>query len=613
MKPDMTIKMGPTCFPGIKGLDEGKTIDETEIRLVCDYVNSRLDCADFRMVSIIRTLYAYSHLVSEDTRKYMEEAVLNFKYWMDEPGDDDMCYWSENHQILFASVEYLAGQLYPDKVFSNAELTGREHMDKAEVRINRWLYYRFAYGFTEWHSNTYYEEDIAALTILIDFCRDETIVIRSKMIMDLILLDMAMHSWNGLFCATSGRCYEAQKKNPLRQNTLGVSEALWGFGHLEEFDYSKITANFLLMKRYDLPEVIRAIGHDDNRVEIMDSMGLDLTEIRKEFEDPNDIDTTGMFLWAMESFTNPQSIDITLKIFNEWNLHENSFLRDLKMVNYDLLRKSRLLPLIVKILNPVTQGVAIQRANTYTYKTGDYMLSTAQFHHPGEFADQQHIWQATLSDSVTVFTTHPSLSAFSDVDRNFSPSYWVGSGILPHSVQHKNIHISIYDLRKRRGFMETKRMLYTHAHFPTQKFHKVVLEENYLFGKLGDVFIALVGRYPLKANPEDSTDIIQEGRMTYWICEMGTGETYPSFNDFMETIKSKTIDFSANRLTYGGKDTYSLKLNGEFTLNGKEISTDYQRLDSPYGRIERKPKDIYISFQGKTLYLNFEALVREHG
>jgi hypothetical protein len=129
MKPNMTVKMGPKCFSGIKELDEGRVIDENRIKLLCDYINQRLDCADFRMVAVIRTLYAYDSLLSKEIKEYMEQTVFNFKYWMDEPGDDNMCYWSENHQILFAAVEYLAGQLYPDALFFNAGLTGTQRME----------------------------------------------------------------------------------------------------------------------------------------------------------------------------------------------------------------------------------------------------------------------------------------------------------------------------------------------------------------------------------------------------------------------------------------------------------------------------------------------------
>ena len=65
------------------------------------------------------------------------QAILNFKYWMDEPGHDSMCYWSENHQILFAACEYLAGQLYPNEIFSNDGRKGKEKQERARIRIER--------------------------------------------------------------------------------------------------------------------------------------------------------------------------------------------------------------------------------------------------------------------------------------------------------------------------------------------------------------------------------------------------------------------------------------------------------------------------------------------
>lgn len=612
-KPDMKIKMGPPCFPGIKDLDEGSKIDESQIIDICSYISLRYDCADFRMVSIIRTLYSYTEQLSKETVELMKKTVLDFKYWMDEPGEDSMCYWSENHQILFASIEYLAGQLYPDEVFTNTNMTGREHKDKAEKRIQNWLRYRFIYGFTEWHSNVYYEEDIAPISLLIDFSKDETIVTKSKIIMDIILLDIAMFSWKGLFSASSGRCYKLQKMNPMEQSTLQVTESVWGFKNIHKYDYSRMSSGFLLSKKYDIPDVIKDIGKDYNGIEIKDSMGLDLKEIKKEFTDLNDIDTTGMFMWAMESFTNPESVNMAIKVFNEWNLHNNSFLKDFKMINIKALIKLKLLPLVARILNPVTQGIAIQRANTYIYKTNYYTMSTAQDHHPGEFGDQQHIWQATLSDKITVFTTHPGSPAFSDIDRNFSPDYWVGNGILPHSVQHKNVHLSIYDLSGRKGFMEKERLMFTHAYFPQDKFDEVILEGKYLFGRIKGAYIALIGRNPLKFNTDDNTDCIQEGKVTYWVCKLGTKEQYCSFEKFKENMQNLKIEFKNRKLTVKGTDTYTLKYKGKFSVNDIPADTNYTRLGSPYGNIERKPKEIRIKSKDKYLYLNFDKLVREHG
>ncbi len=607
---DMTVKMGAKCFAGIRDLDEGRFIDEAELLGLCEFINRRYDCADFRMVSLIRTRYAYWSLLSASTRSAIESSILGFKYWMDEPGDDDMCFWSENHQILFSTVEYLAGCINPDSTFSNAGLRGWEHAGSASRRIHRWLEYRFRYGFTEWHSNTYYEEDIAPLTLLIDFSTDEAMVAKATMVMDLLLLDMAMHSYRGFFCATSGRCYEAQKKDPAMQDTLEIAEKVWGFGNIAEYDYRRISAHFILMKNYQVPEVIRAIGRDSSDAEIRDSMGLDLSEVRSEFSDPQDIDTTGMFLWAMEAFTNPESVNLTLKIFRAWKLQRNNFLKDLKTLDIPVLRSPLILPSVVRALNPVTQGIAIQRANTYTFRTDGYMLSTAQAHHPGEFGDQQHIWQATLPGSLTVFTTHPGAAAFDDNDRNFSPSYWVGNGILPHAAGHRAVTLCIYDLHRRRGFMERGRTRFTHAFFPRARFDETVIEDRRLFGRKADTYIALTAGNTLRINPDDPDDIIQDGSLTWWACELGTRSEYDSFEAFTAAIKGRLVTFSGRTLSYGGKQALSLRWRGEFRVDGVVVDTDYRRYDTPWVQAVRNPTALVVSHADRSLKLDFGTLER---
>lgn len=105
----MDIKMGAKSFEGLRELSRGNSIDEADIIDLCEFVDRRYDCADFRLITILRVLYDYKDLISLETLERMENTVLNFKYWMDEPGEDSMCYWSENHQILFFASQYLAG------------------------------------------------------------------------------------------------------------------------------------------------------------------------------------------------------------------------------------------------------------------------------------------------------------------------------------------------------------------------------------------------------------------------------------------------------------------------------------------------------------------------
>ncbi|HAE22304.1 MAG TPA: hypothetical protein DCG47_08285 [Spirochaetaceae bacterium] len=603
----MLVKMNFKCFPGIEQLEKGQAIDETELFSLVDFVNARHDCADFRLICLIKALMAYRPLLSPQAVRAIEGAVLGFKYWMDEPGEDGMCYWSENHQLLFASCEYLAGQAYPERAFSNSGLSGTEHRQKARAKLLRWLRYKFLYGFIEWHSNTYYEEDIAPLCALIDHADDEELCDKAAIVLDLLFLDLALHSFEGYFVAASGRCYEAQKKDGAAADVNDILRHAFGVLKGGAYDYGRISALFLLCKNYRVPEAIKAIARARGSFLIKDSQGLDLDEVRREI--PNDdFDDRGMFLWAMEAFTNPESIAMTMDIFNAWKLESNTFLRDLKMINLPVLRRLGLLPALVRILNPATRGVAIERANTQSYRCDEYFLSSAQAYHPGCFGDQQHIWQATLPGRINVFSTHPGSPMFDDDARNFSPSYWVGNGINPHAAQERNVLLLIYDLRPRKGFLERKRQKIVHFYLPLERFDELIRSERSIMCRAGESYLAIVAsaRYEEKNGDE----LLFTGPVTGYAVVLGCAREDGSFEAFSRRLMASRLSLQGRSLFLNCGKNYRLDYRRRFSVDGQDRSPDYARLDTPFARADRKPREIRIGHDGAELLLNFDERLR---
>ena len=611
----MSLKMSHKCFADIEKLACGEAADESQILEILKFINTRYDCADFRMVCILRSLYAYSESISYPTQDEMIDAVLGFRYWMDEPGEDSMCYWSENHQLLFAACEYLAGQLYPDRIFFTGGLflLGKEHQQKARNVLLTWFKRRYQFGLSEFHSNTYYEEDIAPLSLLIDFAKEEDIRLQASMLLDIILLDMALHNFQGYFCAASGRCYEAQKKDPHTQDVLEIMDKAFGFDLVKSYDYTRLSAEFVLNQNYHVPKVIHEIAHHQGPLEVKDSMGLDLYEVPEKFKNAHTIEDLGRYLWAMEAFTNPESVNITMKMFGLYHLHTNDFLKDLQVLDRTILHKLGILPALVKLLNPVTQGIAIQRANTYTYKTNHYMLSTAQRHHAGEFGDQQHVWQATLTGGVTVFTTHPGAAFFEDNARNFSPSYWVGNGIMPDAAQHKNVCLVWYKLHWRKGLMEKQRQMYTHAYFPKAKFDQMQKVHDKLYvGRKGGGYVALFSLHSLEEKGED--ELVQHGVETGWAVHMGDTDTFADVDAFANRMKQyefKKVNLELTLMDGGETDDYwAVVYKGHFDVNGQLQETAYSRLDCPFGKVKREPDEYLIAAGGYTLHLRLSDGLR---
>lgn len=597
----------------ISKLEAGQPLsqeDYEDIEYTCQYLDKRYDCSDFRMQTILRILYQYPDQIRKDLVQRMKMTLLGSKFFMDQPGDDSLCLWSENHLLLFAAAEYLTGQLYEEDRFTNDSLTGSDHMKLAKERLNIWFQQKFDFGFIEWYSNTYYEEDMGPLANLIDFCHDPDIVAKATMAMDLLLFDMASQSYKGSFTSTSGRQYEKGKKSGSESALINVTEKVWSYP--AESERKGLDQNFIYCKKYEVPQVIKAIGRDHEPRIIKASTGLNLKELVSQFPGGMDLDRV-MMQWAVEAFTNEEVITDTMKYIHKHKMLTNEFLNDFKMIDLSMLKSLNILPLISRWLRPMTNGVAIQRANTYTYRTEDFMMATAQKYHPGDFGDQQHIWSATLPKGICVFTSHPAQPFTEDGALSASPGYWVGNGRNPHSVQDRSVNMTLYVIEEKKGLLEKDLLHESHMYFPIALMDEVVIKVRHIFGRINQTFIGVISKNALTfKDGENGQDLVQKGSATYWITELGSGAE-ESFTDFIDRILSSRVDYDEDThvLRYWGRHRLEVEYQKDFLIDGQVEKLDYQRFDSDYAKAARKPKKVHIQHEGQELYLDFEALTRE--
>jgi len=225
-------------------------------------INWRADCSDFYMVGLLGMMYRYMDdpAFPQELKGPLEQCVLNFKYWMDEPGSDAMCYWSENHQILFHACEILAGQLYPDHTFTNVGKTGQWHRETGQRMALAWLRKRASGGFREWDSNCYFEEDILALTHLADLAEDDQVREFAAIVMDKLLFTIALNSYQGAFGSTHGRTYTPLVKGARLESTAGISRLMWGMGVFNHHILG--TVSLACAQGYELPPIIQDIAAD---------------------------------------------------------------------------------------------------------------------------------------------------------------------------------------------------------------------------------------------------------------------------------------------------------------------------------------------------------------
>lgn len=574
-----------------------------------DFIDARRDCADFVVHAVLRWLLQFpSHpdLLALESRAW--RSVLGFKYWPDEPGSDSLCTWTENHQILYSAAAYVAGERRSDGIFTNSGVRGRELMARHRPRIDRWLDLRFRTGFSEWLSHVYYDEDVVALLTLADFAHDAELRCRAAMVLDLILLDIALNQFRGVFGSTHGRSYESAKKWAREECTSDLQWLTFGMGAIGNADSMSAIA-LALSTGYRVPEVIAEIARSRSTLRNRQRMGLRLADAERwglGFDDFED----GMTWLSIEAYTHPRTIALVLRMFDEYRWWENSFFAPFaaKRSLLTMLGKWRLLPALASLCERDVTRNTREQVDIITYRTPDYMLSSAQDYRGSYGGDQQHIWQATLGPDAVCFTTHPA--RLPDDAPYATPGYWSGCGTLPRVAQIDNVALIVHEISTAPGLYLTNRLMFTHAWLPRDHFDEVIERAGWIFARRGDGYLALRSQHPYRWQTEHGEncgrEVIVDGLRNIWICELGRRDDDGPFESFVSRIVAARIEWGLRAVRYASPSQGVLEWSatGPLRRNGAAvtIASDF-RYDNPFVQAPFPSERVTVEANGLSLEL----------
>lgn len=193
---------------------EGKLTEEAKACLMAtvNKIRRKEDCADFYLGSVIMFLRQYREYIDQPLYEDIKKVILDFRYWIDEPGNDVMWFFSENHALLFHIGQYLAGDLFPDETFTASNRLGSEQKSIGKARLVEWFDLFNQYGFAEWNSVTYIPVDLIGFFNLYDLAPDEEIKSLAKKALDFTFKIMALHNFKGILSSSYGRVYEGTLK-----------------------------------------------------------------------------------------------------------------------------------------------------------------------------------------------------------------------------------------------------------------------------------------------------------------------------------------------------------------------------------------------------------------
>lgn len=361
-----------------KALGESGQRDETLLMDMLSLIEQRVDCADFLVCGLIRYLRNYP--VGEALEARIREVLLGWRYWMDMDGADGMCFWSENHALMFYSCAMFAGELYPREWFPRARMTGEALHDWGRARVLEWLEDVERRGFEEFLSGIYMCLTFVALLNLIDYAEDG-IARRAAALTDRLLEGLALHTFKGGFVAPMGRTY----RGALYPFAQGVMSLINLIDPAQPYDFGEGWLGFFATTRYQIPDGLKAL------IERPASVSYATGNARIVLEKHED--------WCLTS------VQIPREPFERW-------------------------PANVPGAN-VHAGVKAR--NEAFHGTTDFR--------PGGFGYQQHLWYAALDGEAMLFANHPGAASEAD---DMRPGYWHGNGVFPALRQQGNLLGLIY-------------------------------------------------------------------------------------------------------------------------------------------------------------------------
>jgi len=632
------------------------TVDD--LAVITDRFATFQDTTDFDLIALMNLWFRSDRgkRLSDETRAHVRKLILDFKYWYDEPQPDGIIderwYWSENHQILFHTLELLAGQEFPTETFTNSGTTGADRVAHARPLVEKWVEQRARYGFSEWYSNVYYQEDLEATVALAEFSTDDKIATLGTIATDIILYDIASHTVGGSFGATHGRSYKKDKMTALDEDTWDVSKLV--LNDAVEPYQSPLGAVFLASAtRYQPPAVIEAVVRDRGPAPTADDPGGTVEKARHSlaidplssvttdpagpqglaFDDPDNL----MLWWGMGALTPWQTVVESTNEMTKYNLWKSELFSDFKP--FEALVKASppaAVQALARSLAPQLNLGLLSEANTYTWRNSGAMLSTVQDFRKGQASQQLHVWQATFSPDALVFTTHPRTKTEPGVPWDSNSDDWSGNASLPRSAQVRNVNISMYaPLYAADKGLQGAYQPYTHAYLPQDRFDEVVRAGNWTFARHGDGYVALYSwRTPDWVTYDPATTdtnglvkpfelVANGGPNNVWISEIGSS-AQGSFAEFQAAIQANQPVVTPNgdpaKYSTGFDVAWTSPTQGPLSFGWdkpltkgetEESLTGYPRIDSPWAQVPFDSTAYQIASGDKSLRFDVTIPSRE--
>lgn len=241
-------------------LDWWSRVENKNILAVIAQVNQRVEGSVIQLAGLLGMLYRFAGHPSfpREVLQPLEACVLNYRYSRAEPGQDSQDFDSDSRQILFNTCELLAGQHYPERVFTNSGQIGQMHSQQGARLAQAWLMDRAAVGFADWGSSEELTGELIALSLLVDLSEDSQLQELAMVLMDKIFFSLALNTYQGILGAPQRRISSQDIYGGILQPTAGIARLMWGQGVFNHRIEGLVS--LACMDHYDFPAMLAGIA-----------------------------------------------------------------------------------------------------------------------------------------------------------------------------------------------------------------------------------------------------------------------------------------------------------------------------------------------------------------
>lgn len=468
-----------------KALNISNKEDENLILLDMGHVERRVDCSDFIIAGLLRYKLVYGF--TKEAEENFKRIMLSFRYWMNMKGQDGMCFWSENHSLMFYFSAYLIGRIYPNDYFEKAEKTGLEMSKDAEIRLDEWLDDVINEGFEEFQSAIYMCVTFVALINVFDFAEAKYSK-KAEIILNKLLKNLSLSVFDNSVISPMGRVY----RDCIQPYVAGTNSVLSLFSPNLTYDYSEGWMAFYATSKFKPDFDVRALIKLNHNTSY----------------------TTG---------------NAKIKVKKT----ENYLLTSLEIPRLDNFTRWE---------NLMLSGKADINHHSYTKSMNERFHGTSCFL-PGARGYQQHTFYAALSKEALIFINHPGSTSEHTGHR---PGYWYGNALFPMLEQDDDTLMGIFSLDD----SVPVKFVHAFIPFDKfdevkTKDNWIFLRKNdgyiaYWTSKKG---------YPHN-DMLSNAELRYDGNNLGFVIKMGDKEQYSSFDNFINEISKNNPTFNFPTLTY---------------------------------------------------------------